>query len=237
VVTASFVAVVFLVLLVSASLRLLRSRAPRSIHCSCLHGVTALQNVRRYPAFREVLLEPCHLRQTARLLDRSAHPPLLIIGVDTVLLIRGVRAVRCGHNEPLRLDTHDLASQLGGLIRCAEQLLCLLALHVLDLGEVQVAHGGASPDNPVSVVLHNVSVRDLAQCVVDCTYLLGRHWVAERRQMHQLLESRERIEVGKLREPVLCEDEGLEVRYTCREVRLDVRYAVLAQEQCAEARL
>ena len=55
--------------------------------------------------------------------------------------------------------------------------------------------------------------------------------------MYQLLESRERIEVGKLREPVLCEDEGLEVRYTCREVRLDVRYAVLPEEQCAEAGL
>jgi hypothetical protein len=55
--------------------------------------------------------------------------------------------------------------------------------------------------------------------------------------MYQLLESRKRIKVGKLREPVLCEDEGLEVRYTCREVRLNVRYAVLPKEQCAEAGL
>ena len=55
--------------------------------------------------------------------------------------------------------------------------------------------------------------------------------------MYQLVKPCERIEVGKLHEPVLCEDEGLEVRYTCREVRLDVRYAVLSEEQCAEARL
>ena len=51
--------------------------------------------------------------------------------------------------------------------------------------------------------------------------------------MYQLVKPCERIEVGKLHEPVLCEDEGLEVRYTCREVRLDVRYAVLSEEQCA----
>jgi hypothetical protein len=44
--------------------------------------------------------------------------------------------------------------------------------------------------------------------------------------MYQLLESRKRIKVGKLREPVLC-----------REVRLNVRYAVLPKEQCAEAGL
>lgn len=55
--------------------------------------------------------------------------------------------------------------------------------------------------------------------------------------MYQFLESCERIEVGKLREPVFCEDKGLEVRYARREVRLDVRYAVLSEEQCAEAGL
>jgi hypothetical protein len=88
---------------------------PEVHHRSCLHRVAAFQNVRRYPAFREILLEPCHLRQTARLLNGSAHPPLLIIGVDAVLLVRGVRAVCCGYDEALRLHTHDLASQLGGL--------------------------------------------------------------------------------------------------------------------------
>jgi hypothetical protein len=55
--------------------------------------------------------------------------------------------------------------------------------------------------------------------------------------MYQLLEARERVEVGKLREPVFCEDEGLQVRYARGEVWLNVRYAVLSEEQCAEARL
>lgn len=70
-----------------------------------------------------------------------------------------------------------------------------------------------------------------------CTHLFAGYWIANQRQEHQLLEPRQCVQVGQLCDPVLGENQRLQVWYAGREGRLDVGYAVLRQEQCAQARL
>jgi hypothetical protein len=73
-----------------------------------LHGLSALEDMSRYPSLREVLLQPRHFRQTARVEDGGAHALLLVVRVDAVL-IRVVGAVGVGGDrEALGLDAHDL---------------------------------------------------------------------------------------------------------------------------------
>jgi hypothetical protein len=69
------------------------------------------------------------------------------------------------------------------------------------------------------------------------THLFAGYWIANQRQEHQLLKPRQRVQVCQLGDPVLGENQRLQIRYAGREGRLDVRYAVLRQEQCAQARL
>jgi hypothetical protein len=69
------------------------------------------------------------------------------------------------------------------------------------------------------------------------TYLFRRNRVAHQRQIHQRLESRQRVQICQLRNPVLGKNQRPQVRYTRREVRLDIRDAVLREEQGAEAGL
>jgi hypothetical protein len=71
----------------------------------------------------------------------------------------------------------------------------------------------------------------------NCTHLFARHGVAHQRQVDQLLESRQRIEISQLGNAVLREDYCLQVGYAGREIGLDVRDSVLREEEGAEAGL
>lgn len=216
-----------------------RAQCAMQLHAatSSFHGLPTVQNVRRYPSLGEVLLQPRHLGQTTRSLDSRAHSPLLVVRVDAIFAVR-LGAVCRRHHEALGLDAHDLGRQLGGLVCCPEQLRSFLALHVFDFGEVEVAHRGAAPDHPVTVVLHRSAVGG-SQCVRVhvCTYLLCRHRVANRRQKYQLLESSERVQIRKLCETVLRQDQCLQVGNARGEIRLQVRDAILPQEERAKAGL
>ena len=52
-----------------------------------------------------------------------------------------------------------------------------------------------------------------------------------------MLETRQRIQVGQLCDPVLGKDQCAQVRYARREVGLDVGDAVLREEERSETRL
>jgi hypothetical protein len=71
----------------------------------------------------------------------------------------------------------------------------------------------------------------------QCTYLIACHRIAHQCQVHELLEARERVQVGELSDAVFGKDKRLQIRYAGREVRLDIRNAVLREEQCPEAGL
>lgn len=116
-------------------------------------------------------------------------------------------------------DVLYLASQVGRLLGCTKQLFCLFALHVFHFREVEVAHAWAAEYDPISVVL------------------FARYGVAHQCQIHQLLKPCQRVQITQFCNPVLRQDERLQVRYARREVRLDIRYPVLGEEQCAEAGL
>jgi hypothetical protein len=45
------------------------------------------------------------------------------------------------------------------------------------------------------------------------TYLFARHRVAHQRQIHQLLEPCERVQIGELSDAILGEDKRLQIRY------------------------
>jgi hypothetical protein len=138
-----------------------------------LHRLSTFEDMSRYPSLREVLLQPRHLRQTARVEDGGAHALLLVVRVDAVL-IRVVGAVGVGGDrEALGLDAHDLgngqhvtdqsegytsqrtylASQICRFLGGSKELCRLLTLHVAHLCEVEVAHARATPYYPVSVIL------------------------------------------------------------------------------------
>jgi hypothetical protein len=65
-----------------------------------------------YPPFSEILLQPCHFRQTARVEDGSAHALLLFVGVDT-LFTRVGTVCECGDNKTFRLVAGDLAESVS----------------------------------------------------------------------------------------------------------------------------
>jgi hypothetical protein len=69
------------------------------------------------------------------------------------------------------------------------------------------------------------------------TYLFARHRIAHQRQIHKLLEARERVQIAELSNAILGEDERLQIRYARREIRLDVGHAVLREKQGSEAGL
>lgn len=52
-----------------------------------------------------------------------------------------------------------------------------------------------------------------------------------------MLETRQRIQVGQLCDPVLGKDQCAQVRYARRKVGLDVGDAVLREEECSETGL
>lgn len=71
----------------------------------------------------------------------------------------------------------------------------------------------------------------------NCAYLFARDRIVLQREIHQLLEAAQRIQLGKLGDPVLGENECGEVRDARAQVGLDVRNAVLSEEKCTEAGL
>jgi hypothetical protein len=86
-----------------------------SYHISrlCLHGLSSLEDMSRYPALCKVLLQSCHFCQTARVEDGSSHALLLVVRVYAVLY-RVVGAIGVRRNdETFGLDAHDLGSRLA----------------------------------------------------------------------------------------------------------------------------
>jgi hypothetical protein len=74
----------------------------------CLHGLSSLKDMSRYPALCKVLLQPCHLCQTASIENGGSHALLLVVRVDAVLVrVVGAIGIR-GDNEAFGLDAHDL---------------------------------------------------------------------------------------------------------------------------------
>jgi hypothetical protein len=141
------------------------SSFPQFAPSLCLHGISSLKNVRRYPPLGKVLLQPRHLGETAGVEDSSPHALLLVVGVDA--LLARVGAVSEGrHNEALGLMVRDLVRELRRLLCCSEQLLGLLALDVAYSREVEVPYCRAAPDDPVPVVLCDVSIlRAMVSCL------------------------------------------------------------------------
>ena len=70
-----------------------------------------------------------------------------------------------------------------------------------------------------------------------CPYLFRRHRVARDHKKNKLLKPSKRIEIRKLRDPILSQDQRLQIGNAGREIRLYVCNAVLRQQQRAQARL
>jgi hypothetical protein len=70
-----------------------------------------------------------------------------------------------------------------------------------------------------------------------CPYLFRRHRVAHDHEKNKLLKPSKRIQIRKLRNPILSQDQCLQIRNAGRQIRLDIRDAVLRQKQRAQARL
>lgn len=71
----------------------------------------------------------------------------------------------------------------------------------------------------------------------QCTHLFARHGVAHQSQKHELLEASQRIQICQLGETVLGQYQGVQIRYTRREVGLYAGDAVLGEKQRAQAGL
>ena len=69
------------------------------------------------------------------------------------------------------------------------------------------------------------------------TNLLGCDWVVLQRKILQLLEAAQRFQIGKLSHPVLGEHDCGEVRDARAQVGLDIRDAILGEEERAQAEL
>jgi hypothetical protein len=69
------------------------------------------------------------------------------------------------------------------------------------------------------------------------THLFACGWVSHQGQVNQVLESRQRIQVGELCDSVLRKDQCAQVRYARRKVWLNVGDAVLREEEGAETGL
>jgi hypothetical protein len=69
------------------------------------------------------------------------------------------------------------------------------------------------------------------------THLFARNRVAYQREIDQLLEPCQWIQIGQLGDAVLGEHQCLQAGYARREIGLDIRNAVLGEEQCAESGL
>lgn len=63
------------------------------------------------------------------------------------------------------------------------------------------------------------------------TYLFACNRVPYQRQIHQVLEPRQRIQVGQLCDPVLVKDQCSKVGYARGEIGLNVGDAVLRKEE------
>jgi hypothetical protein len=69
------------------------------------------------------------------------------------------------------------------------------------------------------------------------SYLFSRHRIPNQSQGHQLLKPRQRVQIRQLGQPVLRKNQRRQVRYARRDIWLDIRDAVLCEEQRSQARL
>jgi len=83
-----------------ASISNLSSFQGHERHTLRLHGISSLENMRRYPSLGEVLFQSRHLCQTACVEDGSTHAFLLIVCVDA-LLARVGAICKSRHDEAL----------------------------------------------------------------------------------------------------------------------------------------
>lgn len=203
----------------------------------------------RHPSLIQLLLQPNNILQTLRIPDQLLDLlPLLLRQRDPEILARGRRrTVRGRHVEGPRLDAHDLARELRGLGRGAEERGGLGALGVLDLAVVEEADGRAAVQDPVSIMLlfspSAPATRRLPYTpphatpgAMSATYLFPRDRVLHEDQVGECGECAEDVEVGELGEVVRGQDQGREVRQRLREGGLDVRDAVAGEEDGAQAR-
>jgi hypothetical protein len=65
----------------------------------------------------------------------------------------------------------------------------------------------------------------------SCTYLFARHWVPDQREVYQLLEAAQGIQIRKFSQPILRKNQSREVRDTRREICLNIGNAVLREEE------
>jgi hypothetical protein len=70
-----------------------------------------------------------------------------------------------------------------------------------------------------------------------CPYLFRRHRVAHDHEKNKPLKPSKRVQIRKLRNPILSQDQCLQIGNAGRQIRLDIRDAVLRQKQRAQARL
>lgn len=71
----------------------------------------------------------------------------------------------------------------------------------------------------------------------DSTYFFACDRVVFQSEIHQLLETSQRVQFGQLGDPILGKNECCEVRDARAQVRLDVRDAILSEEKRTQARL
>lgn len=116
-------------------------------------------------------------------------------------------------------------------------LLCAFSSHSNPVRPAAAVSPGANTTQVErSSVLASIRLQDSKDRHTR-THLFTRHGVAHQCQVHELPKAGQGVQIGKLRDPVLGEDKRLQVRYARREIWLEVRYAILGEEQCAKAGL
>jgi len=111
------------------------------------------------PAFADFLLQTGNFCQTLCVSDELLDPgPLFLVQLDARLLSSSV-CEWCGEGERFVCARgKDALCQFCRLFVCAEDLLCLCALGVLDFLVVQEADLGCEVQKPIPVVLDLVSM-------------------------------------------------------------------------------
>jgi hypothetical protein len=178
------------------------------------------------PAFTDLLLQSCYFRQTLRILDQLLDPdPLLVVQFDAWLLRSSVRE-RCSVAERFVCARgENTLSCFCGCIVCAEDLLSLGALGVLDLLVVQEADLRREVQQPIPVVLLQVSFSFPAAHRMYA-YLFVRHRVIHQRHECQLLEPSQYLQICELGHIVLAQDKGVQRGHALDHARLNALYPV-----------